>query len=144
MDSRIDAQRQGLEAAVAKAAASGAWPRRLFEASVAFLKHNGESSILATWIKDVQLAEGQPAPPHDGPPEVSVIIPCHNYGAYLRECVQSVLCQSFRAWEAILINDGSTDDTHEVAQDILARYPGHAIRYYRQECKALSSPATAG
>jgi len=144
MDSRIDAQRQGLEAAVAKAAASGAWPRRLFEASVAFLKHNGESSILATWIKDVQLAEGQPAPPHDGPPEVSVIIPCHNYGAYLRECVQSVLCQSFRAWEAILINDGSTDDTHEVAQDILASHPGHAIRYYRQECKGIVQPRNRG
>jgi GT2 family glycosyltransferase len=38
-------------------------------------------------------------------------VPCHNYGAYLRECVESVLAQTFTAWELIIVNDGSTDDT---------------------------------
>ncbi len=49
-------------------------------------------------------------------PKVTIIIPCYNQAAYLSECLQSVLDQTFSDWECILINDGSTDQTGEICQ----------------------------
>lgn len=47
---------------------------------------------------------------------VDVVVPCYQYGAYLRECVDSILGQSLRDLRVLIIDDASTDETPEVAR----------------------------
>lgn len=46
---------------------------------------------------------------------VSIIVPCYNHAQYLSEALQSVLNQTYNNWECIIINDGSPDNTEEIA-----------------------------
>lgn len=63
-------------------------------------------------------------------PKVTVYIPCHNYGEFLIEAVESVLRQTYKDWEIIIIDDGSTDNT----PDIIALYKDAPnIRCFRTE-----------
>ncbi len=48
-------------------------------------------------------------------PLISVIVPCYNQAQYMDECLQSVLDQTYHNWECIIVNDGSPDNTEEVA-----------------------------
>lgn len=50
-------------------------------------------------------------------PQISVIIPVYNTGAFLREALDSVLAQNFREWEAICVDDGSTDDSLKILRE---------------------------
>src|SRR5215211_2313466 len=72
------------------------------------------------------------------PPLVSVVIPCYNQAHFLSEAIESVLAQSHPNFEIIVVDDGSTDDTSEIA----ARYP--EVRLVRQENKGLSGARNAG
>ncbi len=47
--------------------------------------------------------------------EVSIVIPAYNTGAYLGECLSSIANQTFRDFEAIVIDDGSTDNSLSIA-----------------------------
>lgn len=49
-------------------------------------------------------------------PVISIVIPCYNQGKYLPETLESIKDQTFKKWECILVNDGSTDNTKEIAQ----------------------------
>lgn len=51
----------------------------------------------------------------------SIIIPCYNVEAFLAECLDSVLSQSCTDWEAICVDDGSTDGTSAILADYAAR-----------------------
>lgn len=78
-----------------------------------------------------------PAFPPAGP-LVSVIIPCYNHGAYLPEALASVRQQAYPAVEIVVVDDGSTDDTQQVAQAC----PG--VRYVYQPNQGLSAARNAG
>ncbi|HED6665573.1 TPA: glycosyltransferase family 2 protein, partial [Campylobacter jejuni] len=54
-------------------------------------------------------------------PLVSVIIPIYNVEKYLRECLDSVVNQTLREIEIILINDGSTDNCGKICDEYAAK-----------------------
>jgi len=62
---------------------------------------------------------------------VSTIIPVHNRAAMLREAVASVLAQTYRPIEIIIVDDGSTDDTARVADELAQTNP-QAVRVIHQ------------
>jgi glycosyltransferase involved in cell wall biosynthesis len=75
------------------------------------------------------------------PPKVSVIIPAFNTARYIGDTLESVLAQSFRDYEVIVVNDGSPD-TPEL-EKVLLKYQDR-IRYIKQENRGLSGARNAG
>ena len=53
-------------------------------------------------------------------PRVSVVVPCYNYGEYLRACVESVLTQPGVDVDVTIVDDASTDDSVAVAEQLMA------------------------
>ena len=54
-------------------------------------------------------------------PFFSIIIPCYNQAQYLPDCINSIIKQDYQHWEAIVVNDGSTDHTSAVVKDYSSR-----------------------
>jgi len=61
-------------------------------------------------------------------PQVSVVINFLNAQRYLRESIDSVIGQTFRDWELLLVDDGSTDESATIAQSYVDQFPGQ-VRY---------------
>ena len=74
--------------------------------------------------------------------KVSIIIPCFNSGAYLGACMDSVLAQTMEDFEAILIDDGSRDDTLTVAQAYAGR--DARVRVLAQENRGVAAARNLG
>lgn len=68
-------------------------------------------------------------------PPVSIITPTYNHGKYIGECIESVKAQTFTNWEMIIVNDGSTDNTLEVAMKHAENEP--RIRVIDQHNKGI-------
>ncbi len=72
--------------------------------------------------------------------KISVIIPLYNKEHYILSTLQSVIEQSYKDWEAIIINDGSTDNSVEVVKTI----SDPRIRLYNQENQGISAARNRG
>jgi glycosyltransferase involved in cell wall biosynthesis len=73
-------------------------------------------------------------------PRVSVVIPTYNRAHLIGESIQSVLTQTFRDFELIVVDDGSSDDTETVVR----RFGDPRIRYTYQENKGISGAQNTG
>jgi glycosyltransferase involved in cell wall biosynthesis len=72
-------------------------------------------------------------------PLVTVITPTYNHEAYIGQCIESVLSQTYPHWEQIIVDDGSTDRTHEIVKG----YRDSRIVYVREEHKGVFGLASA-
>ena len=73
---------------------------------------------------------------------VSVIIPMYNAEPYIRRCLQSLLDQTYRNWEAIVIDDGSTDRGADICREFAAA--DSRIRVFSQENGGVSAARNRG
>ena len=72
-------------------------------------------------------------------PKISVIIPTYNRGNLIKRAVDSVLSQTFKDFEIIIIDDGSKDDTKEVLAPYMDR-----VRYVPQANGGISKARNRG
>lgn len=70
---------------------------------------------------------------------VSIIMPLYNYGRFLNAAVDSVLSQTYINWELIIVDDCSTDDSFEVAEELSKK--DEKIHAYRLERNGGTSAA---
>ncbi|MBD0373704.1 MAG: glycosyltransferase [Pyrinomonadaceae bacterium] len=77
-------------------------------------------------------------PHQDAAPRISVIIPCYNQAHFLGEAIESVLNQSYPHYEIIVVDDGSTDNTSEVAESYTQ------VRCISQQNQGLSAARNTG
>lgn len=73
---------------------------------------------------------------------VSVIVPCFKQAEFLPEALDSVLAQTYLNWECVIVNDGSPDNTEEVAQAWLAK--DARFKYIKQENKGPAAARNSG
>ncbi len=67
---------------------------------------------------------------------ISIIIPVYNCEKFIERCINSLLCQSFKDFELIIVNDGSTDNTKSVCQKLQEK--DRRIRLYNKENGGVS------
>jgi glycosyltransferase involved in cell wall biosynthesis len=77
-----------------------------------------------------------------GAPIVSVVIPAHNASATLNRTLESLLAQTFGDWEAIVVDDGSSDSTAQVANSIVSR--DKRVRLVQQPAGGVSRARNTG
>jgi glycosyltransferase involved in cell wall biosynthesis len=75
-------------------------------------------------------------------PVISIIVPCYNQAQYLDECLQSVFEQTFSNWECIIVNDGSQDNTEEIAT--IWSQKDNRFVYLKKENGGLSNARNSG
>ena len=73
---------------------------------------------------------------------ISIIIPVYNTAQYLNRCIKSVLRSSYRDFELLLINDGSTDASGSICRRY-TREDGR-VRYFEGEHKGVSAARNKG
>lgn len=74
-------------------------------------------------------------------PKISIIIPCHNHGEYINDAVESVINQTYKDLEIIIINDGSAD---ELTNRLLSGYTKPKTRVLTIPHQGLAAARNAG
>lgn len=74
--------------------------------------------------------------------KVSIIVPCYNQANYLPETLDSVLAQTYTDWECVIVNDGSPDNTDEIARRYLEQ--DSRFKYIEQSNKGPAAARNNG
>ena len=75
-------------------------------------------------------------------PKISIIIPAYNVAEYLTECVESIAVQNYKNYEIILVDDGSTDGSERLCDELAQKYD--KIHVIHKENGGHSSSRKAG
>ncbi|TVP66796.1 MAG: glycosyltransferase family 2 protein [Nodularia sp. (in: Bacteria)] len=75
-------------------------------------------------------------------PEITVILCTYNRVNHLKNCIDSVINQTFKDWELVVVDDGSQDDTFALVDSYLQRIPN--IRYLKHQNRKLGYAKNAG
>ena len=73
---------------------------------------------------------------------ISIVVPVYNVEGYLKQCLDSILEQTYRNWELILVNDGATDSSGQICQEYAEK--DARIRYFEKENGGLSDARNYG
>ena len=76
------------------------------------------------------------------PEVVSVVVPAYNYGHFLGETLSDLQKQTYEHWECIIVDDGSTDNTRDVAKEWCLK--DKRYRYIFQKNAGLSAARNTG
>ena len=77
-------------------------------------------------------------------PPVSVIVPVYAVEAYIAQCAESLMVQTYPAIEFIFVNDGTPDRSMEVLDAVLKRYPQRTVKIVNEENAGLPHARAAG
>jgi glycosyltransferase involved in cell wall biosynthesis len=75
-------------------------------------------------------------------PKISIIVPMYNTEAYIGECIESILNQTFKDFELILVNDGSTENEEDIA--LKYKNSDSRIKYVKQKNSGVSIARNTG
>ncbi|MGL5749960.1 MAG: glycosyltransferase family 2 protein [Paraclostridium sp.] len=75
-------------------------------------------------------------------PDISIIVPVYNVENYLKKCLDSIVSQSFKNIEIIIVNDGSTDNSREICDEYKKK--DNRIKVIHKENEGLSSARNRG
>lgn len=96
--------------------------------AIEVVREDEEHDGLSLWCRtSAGVPTRRPARKHEL--DVAVIVTCHNYARYLEECLQSLLNQTRRPDEILVVDDASDDDTAEIA----GRFADWGVRYLKVE-----------
>ena len=73
---------------------------------------------------------------------ISIIVPIYNTDCYLRQCLDSIINQSYKNFEVLLINDGSVDDSVMICKEFAEK--DSRICYFEKENGGVSSARNLG
>lgn len=75
-------------------------------------------------------------------PKISIIVPVYNAELYISKCIDSILCQTFKYFELIIVNDGSKDKTSEICNSICKN--DSRVKLFDKENGGVSSARNYG
>ena len=82
-------------------------------------------------------------------PRFSIIVPLYNKAPYVKKALDSIVSQSYTDWECIIVDDGSTDNSAAICEELLSSYTVHhtpytAIRFLKQANSGVAAARNNG